>query len=133
MYSLNDIKLSTIRSITNLPALYNFSFLSNIIWYILLLFGSNQIYLDSKLISKLLTKLHKKTISKEKIGINNEEKGKISIINNFENGDNVKYNLMMFDNYEFYISIDNCLGKVKILKGDDASETETNASSCRPR
>ena len=29
------------------------------------------------------------------------------------------YGLMMFDNYEFYISIDNCLGKVKILKGDD--------------
>ena len=86
---------------------------------------------------------HLKTISKEKIGINNEENGKISIINNFENGDNAKYNLslyllninvlnfeifyekskyyglMMFDNYEFYISIDNCLGKVKILKGDD--------------
>jgi len=86
---------------------------------------------------------HLKTISKEKIGINNEENGKISIINNFENGDNVKYNLslyllninvlnfeifyekskyyglLMFDNYEYYIGKDNCLGEVKILKGDE--------------
>lgn len=85
---------------------------------------------------------HLKTISKEKIGIDNDERGKIKIINNFEINDAVKYTLFLYLkgknilNFEilyekpkyfglilygrekFYTSKDNCLGDIKILKGD---------------
>ena len=84
---------------------------------------------------------HLKTINKEKMGINNEEKGKICIKNNFDKYDPIKYilsltlnsekilsfdisyekpeffGLIMFDYNKYYIREDFCLGKVNVLKG----------------